>query len=213
MNEHLLRMDKNATFCVFDFETEDLNLFSALPWQFACVVGTTKGILRKRDVLLKWPNLNISREAEQITRFDREKWKREGRDPKEMFLKINEEFDKADWIAGHNILGYDIHIYRRSCRRLGIKALPIHKKFIDTFPCGKGIKLELFYKPEDDFQSYQNQMLNLLNATVKKRGFATLSTFAKLYKINVDESRLHDALYDVEINYQVLLKMLWSIEI
>ncbi len=210
MNEHLLRMNKKAKFCIFDFETEDLNLYSSKPWQFACVCATQEAIHKKVDVFLKWDNLNISKEAEIITRFDRLRWEAHGKDPKEVFLKINEEFDKADWIGGHNILGYDIHVYRRCCRRLGIKALPIQKKMIDSFACGKGLKLDLFFKPGDKFLSYQ---IRLLNNIVMKKGFATLAAFAKLYDIPTDESKLHDALYDVEINWEVLKKMLWQIEV
>jgi DNA polymerase III epsilon subunit-like protein len=210
MNEHLLRMNKKAKFCVFDFETEDLNLYTAKPWQFACVVGTNDCIIRKHDMLLRWPDLNISKEAEQITRFDRLKWEAHSIDPKKVFETIHNEFEEADWIAGHNILGYDIHVYRSSCRRLGIKPYPIEKKAIDTMACGKGIKLEIFYKPGQKFLSYQMQLADF---PVIKRGFATLSTFAKLYDIHTEENRLHDALYDVTINFEVLKKMLWQIEI
>jgi len=210
MNEHLLRMKRDVRFCVFDFETEDLNLFTSKPWQFACVVGMNGRVIQKKDIYVRWADLNISREAEQITRFNHLYWEAHARDPKEVFEEINEEFDKADWIVGHNILGYDIHVYRNSCRKLGIKPLPIHKKMLDTYACGKGIKLEAFYKPSDDFRNYQ---IRLLNERVMKRGFATLNAFSKLYDIPTDESKLHDALYDVEINYEVFKKMIWNIEI
>lgn len=210
MNEHLLRMNKKAKFCVFDFETEDLNLYSAKPWQFACVVGTQDCIIRKHDLLLRWKDLNISKEAEQITRFDRLKWEAHAVDPKKVFELIHEEFEAADYICGHNILGYDIHVYRSACRKLGIKPYPLQKKAIDTMACGKGIKLEIFYKPGEKFLSYQIRMANNI---VAKRGFATLAAFAKLYDIPTDENKLHDALYDVTINYEVLKKMLWQIEV
>jgi len=209
MNEHLLRMKKDTKFCTFDFEAEDLNLYSAKPWQFACVVGTQQRILRRHDLFIKWPNFNISREAEQITRFDRVRWENEGRDPKEVFQIANQEFAEAEYIVGHNILGYDIAVYIRSCRRLGIEPYPIQDKLIDTMACGKGIKFERFYKPDENFLSYQIRMANEMPP---KRGFATLTAFAKLYDIHLDETRLHDALYDVAINFEVLKKMLWQIE-
>lgn len=210
MNQNLLRMKRNVKMCVFDFETENLNLFTSQPWQFACVQAFDGNIVNKRDIYIKWPTLNISKEAEIITRFDRARWEREGRDPKEVFLEINDVFDASDFIAGHNVLGYDIHIYRNACKRLGIKPLPIHKKMIDTLACGKGLKLEVLYKPEDNFLNYQKRLLNQI---IMKKGFATLTAFCKYYDIKVDETRLHDALYDVEVNYQVLKKMLWNIEI
>lgn len=210
MNEHLLRMKKDTRFCVFDFEAEDLNLFAAKPFQFSCVVGTQNRILREHNLFMKWDNFNISREAEFITRFNRDEWSRVAQSPNEVFKLINEEFKAADWIVGHNILGYDIHVYRRACQRLGIKPLPIEDKLIDTMACGKGIKLERFYKPTEHFLKYQ---IGMASKRPPKKGFATLAAFAKLYDIQMDETKLHDALYDVGINYEVLKKMLWQIEI
>lgn len=210
MNENLLRMKEDVKFLVMDFETEDLNLYTTKPWQFACVIAQNGKVIREHNLLIKWPNLNISKEAEQITRFNRGIWESEGMDPKEAFELINEELDAADWIAGHNLLGFDVPVYRRSCERLGIKPLPIHRKLIDTLACGKGIKLERFYKPTENFFCYQ---MGMINERVDKKGFATLNAFCDYYSIPVDKSKLHDALYDVEKNYEVLKKMLWKIEI
>lgn len=210
MNEDLLRMRNDVKFCTFDFETEDLNLYTSKPWQFACVVATNQAIIRKRDIYLRWPDLNISKEAEQITRFNRLHWKDNAMDPKEAFEIIHEEFDEADYICGHNILGYDINIYRSSCRKLGIKPRPIHYKMIDSMCFGKGIKLETHYKKGENPLLYQQRMLE---TRVEKRGFATLAAFCKLYEIQTDETKLHDALYDVTVNWEVIKKMLWHVEL
>jgi len=209
MNEHLLRMKKDTKFCVFDFEAEDLNLYSAKPFQFACVVGTQNRIIRRHNLFIKWDNFNISREAEMITRFDYQQWQRDAQDARQVFELINKEFEEADWIGGHNLLGYDIHVYRRACERLGLKPVAIERKLIDTMACGKGIKFERLYKPEENFLKYQ---IRMANERSPKKGFATLAAFAKLYDIPTDENSLHDALYDVGINYEVLKKMLWQIE-
>ena len=203
-------MRDDVKFCVFDFETEDLNLYTSKPWQFACVIATNQAIIRKHDIYIKWPDLNISKEAEQITRFNRLHWEAHGVDPKTAFEKIHEEFELADYIVGHNILGYDINIYRSSCRKLGIKPLPIQYKMIDTMCVGKGIRLEIPYKPGENFLSYQQRMLH---TRVTKKGFATLGGFCKLYEIQTDEKRLHDALYDVTVNREVFKKMIWHVEI
>lgn len=210
MNEHLLRFNKTAKFCIFDFETEGLNLFSSRPWQFSCVVGTQNEILREHNLFIKWPDLNMSKDAAIITRFNQQQVNSLGKDPKEVLTIINQEFESADWIGGHNILGYDIHLYRRYCERMGVKPIEIERKLIDTMACGKGIKLEIPYKPGEDFLIYQ---IRLVNEIVAKKGFATLLTFAKKYDIKLDETKLHDALYDVRVNFEVLKRMLWEIEI
>ncbi len=40
-----------------------------------------------------------------------------------------------------------------------------------------------------------------------------LIDLCKDYDIPVDPSKLHDAMYDIEQNYEVFKKMLWEVEI
>ena len=210
MNEELLRFNKDATFLVMDFETTGLNLFLSKPWQFACVMGKGGKIFEKHNIFIHWDSLNMEKGAEIATRFDMGAWADKAIPTKEAFKTINEKFEEADYIGGHNLLGYDANIYYSSCERIGVTPYPIHTKILDTLSFGKGIKLETPYRKGEDVMAYQLRMASII---VRKRGFATLSAFADYYDIKFDPDKLHDALEDVSLNYKVLMKMIWDIEL
>ena len=212
MNENLLRYKNDLVYSVFDFEGENLNLHTSKPWQFACVTRTQKKILERHDIFIKWPDLNISKDAERITRFDRARWEREGVPPKEAFKTMNGVFEKSDYVGGHNLFGYDIDIYRSMCRVLGIEPLPIHYKTLDTQCLVKSLpeKLDIPFKEGDDLFEWQ---MKLSNKIVRKVGYATLGASCKIFEVDYDKNKAHDALYDVDVNAQVLMKAIWKIAI
>ena len=48
----------------------------------------------------------------------------------------------------------------------------------------------------------------------RERGLKTnLKFLCQKYSIDFDESKLHDALYDIEKNYEVFNKQVWEIEL
>ena len=212
MNEDLLRYNKEAVFCTYDFEGESLNLYASKPWQFACILATQDKIIEKHDIFIKWPNLNLSKGAEIVTKIDYARWEREGIAPKDALKIINGCFNKGDYIVGHNLLGYDNHIYRSMCRMLKREPLPAHNKILDTFCLMKGLaeRLDIPYQKGSDLLEYQMKMVHKI---VRKRGFATLGALCKLFDIDYDKNKAHDALYDVEVNFKAFKKMLWKIEI
>lgn len=212
MNENLLRYKKDAKICVFDFETEDLNLANTKPWQFACVVGTINDILNEYDIYIDWEDLNMSKAAEEITRFDINKWNERKKDAKKVFSWINSIFEKVDYIVGHNIIGFDTHVYYASCYRLGLVPVDITNKILDTSCLIKGLpeKLDIPISKGSNLFEYQ---MRLYNTVVKKRGFATLGALCKLFDVEYDTSRAHDALMDVRWNYEAFRKLIWKINI
>lgn len=214
MNENLLRYNEDAIFCVFDFETEDLNLADTRPWQFSCIIGTTKKIIKEYNLFLRWEDLRVSKKAAEITRFDPFRWEDEGTivDPEKAVKLMTAIFEKVDYVCGHNIIGFDCHVYNASCVRLGLKPAELTKKILDTSCLIKGLKdkLDIPYKPCDNLFEYQMKMYNTI---VRKRGFATLGALCKMFDIEYDTKRAHDALQDVKYNYEGLKKLLWKIEV
>ena len=73
----------------------------------------------------------------------------------------------------------------------------------------KAIKNDIAYKKDDDFYSWQYRLNNMIDRKSKKK----LIDLCKNYDIKIDESKLHDAMYDIEQNYEVFKKMLWEINI
>ena len=48
---------------------------------------------------------------------------------------------------------------------------------------------------------------------IDRRSKKKLIDLCKHYDIKIDSSRLHDAMYDIEQNYEVFKKMIWEIDI
>jgi DNA polymerase III alpha subunit (gram-positive type) len=67
----------------------------------------------EKNYYLKWQTeLKISQDAARITRYDHKKVQKEGHDPKEVFATIKDWLDHADYIIGHNTLGFDIYLIK-----------------------------------------------------------------------------------------------------
>lgn len=209
MNENLLKYKwKDLDVLVFDFETEDTNLQNTKPWQLAYINNKESA-----DIKIWWDDFNISPEAARICKFDQNKWENESQDAKNTFLEFNKRLESADIVAGHNILGFDIHVYRSSCRRLGIPPANISHKLIDSFPLLKAYRMEGSFSPDDSLLAFQLRYLHFYDRKIIKRGFATLSAGCKLFDIPFDSNKLHDALYDIKINKQLLEKLIWKFPI
>ena len=213
MNEDLLRFKKNQKYIFFDFETCGLNLgsLSNKPWQLAFLVINNNKIVEKHDYWLKWDELKVSAGAARVTGWTQKKYDEKAVDPVEP-LKHFEKYlyDDAYLKVGHNILGFDIYIHGIYRRLLGKKPdysyLP---QLIDTLSLAKAIKNNIAYDSSDDLLSWQYKINDFINKKVK----TNLTRLCKDYDIKFDPQKLHDAVYDIQKNYEVFKKLLWEIEI
>ena len=82
-------------------------------------------------------------------------------------------------------------------------------KIIDTNSISRGIKYGTPFKREESFLSYQYKILH----TRKKGVRSSLTYLGKEYEIDFDPDKLHEAVYDLELNLKVWNKMKWQIEI
>lgn len=199
----------------FDFETEDLNLAFTKPWQLAYVVFDKRNIVSSVDALLDWKDLNVSEGAAKVTRFNESEFKRSPKlkDPRKVMMDFNTEVERADFVVGHNVLGFDLTVYRRTCKRLGLKPVAIETKLIDTFPLFKGFKLGTPYHRKEPLLSYLMRFYSFLPAEAKKRGFATLAALTKYFGIDTEDARLHDALYDVQLNVKGFRALMYELKL
>lgn len=208
LNEYL-RFDNTSIFCFFDLETEGLNLFYSRAWQAAYKMVQGDKILNGRDMYIYWKDLQVSPEAARITGYDAAKVKRLGLTPDEALDILEARFREADFIIGHNVIFYDYYIYRAWCRYLKRVPMDLTDKLLDTFLFAKAIKLGIPFRPDVDRFSF---FMKLYSEIVKRLG-CSLGVLAKEYKCPVDESRLHDAGYDLEMNVCVWTKTKWSIPV
>lgn len=196
-------------FLGFDFETENANLINARPWQLGFILDNY-GKTEIHNYYIKWNDLNISEGAKRITGFNESIYKKEAKDPLEVLNIFNKYFlDEKYYLFGHNILGFDCLVYNVWLRALDLeenyKFLP---RTLDTLSLEKAIHLKI------DLSGKKNlfKQLGLANRIVRGTKLK-LSDLAKKYEIEVDESKLHDANYDIIINHKIFKKQIWKLKI
>tara|TARA_Y100000593_G_scaffold90842_1_gene178169 strand:- start:991 stop:1632 length:642 start_codon:yes stop_codon:yes gene_type:complete len=213
MKQDLLRFKSKQKYILFDFETCSLNLGSLdnKPWQLSYLIAEGNKIKEKKDFFLLWDDLKLSEDARRITRFNDKKYLKSAVPP-EFVLKefesyiYNEEYK----VVGHNILGFDVYVHGILRRLCGLKPdFSYIKRCIDTNCIAKAIKNQISFSQEDKFYNWQYKLQN-----ERFKGVRTnLKQLCKDYDVEFDEGKLHDALYDIEVNFKVFNKQLWDIEV
>jgi DNA polymerase III epsilon subunit-like protein len=164
----------------------------------------------EKDFYLKWDtNLTISEEAARITRYSQTRMDREGVEPDGVLPTIISWLDSADYIIGHNILGFDIYLIREFYKYMGKDYKHLMEKLVDTNCVAKGMKFGLFYRRGEDLLSYQYKMMHKRVKGVR----SSLVFLGKEFEIKHDYENLHNALVDLKLNLKVWDKLKWHIEI
>ena len=213
MNENLLRFKKNQNYLFFDFETCWLNLGSLdnKPWQLGFIVINNGKIVKKKDYWIRWSDLKMSEAAAKMTGWTQVVYDKKAEDAKMILAEFEHYlYDESYINVGHNILGFDIYIHGIFRRCLGKNPdYSYIKRSIDTLCLAKAIKNEIKFSQNDNFFNWQYRLNNMIDRKSKKK----LMDLCKDYDISIDESKLHDAMYDIEQNYEVFKKMLWEVNI
>ena len=213
MTDKLLRFNKKQKYIYFDFETCGLNLASKenKPWQLAFIVSDGTKIVSEKDYLIKWDTLDISDGAAKTTGFSRAKYNKLSVDP----TMVLDEFEKYIYddqylIIGHNILGFDVYIHNIFRKLLGRDTdYSYINRCIDTLSLSKAKLKEIKFDKNQTLINWQYRLNSFRERGMK----CSLKVMCKLYDIPFDESKLHDALYDIKINKLLFEKLLWQIDI
>ena len=209
--EDLLRFKFDQKYVIFDTETEGLNLVTSKPWQLAWIEATGKKIVKKQNRFLKWDDLNVSEDAAKVTGFDKKEYESKAEDPAVVFKEFMGLISQDDVIVvGQNILGYDLYMLGVIARNLNII---MDYSFINNCFDTKAIATALAKgnktPDKDDFIGWQIKWLHY-----RERGLKTNQKFLlQHYEIDFNEAKLHDALYDIEKNFEIFQKQLWELDI
>ena len=211
MDGHLIRFDEDKTFVFIDCETENLclNSFNNLPWQIAMIKAKGGQILDSKDYYVGWDrDVNVSVEAARITRFNPVDYDKRKIKFEEIFPTIEDWLDNADYIVGHNILGFDIYLIKDFYNYVGKDYRHLMSKIIDTNCIARGIKFELPYRTSENFLEYQYKLVH-----ERRKGIKTnLTALGREFQIEHDYDRLHDALVDLELNVKVWNQLKYQLE-
>ena len=214
MDGHLLRYDKKKRYCFVDVETFNLclNMEYNRPWQYGLVEVVGDEIVNKEEFLVKWPKsdfVKCSQEAARINHYNEIKVDAQGITPEEAFERFSPMFEQADFVVGHNILGFDLYLIRDHYHRVGRDWKFLMPKMLDTKALMTAVKTDYKFNPDDDLLKFQYQLTNTRHKGVK----TSLLTCLKHYGIDFDPALLHDALYDIEKNVEIWNKMKFDLEI
>ena len=210
MHESLLRFNKKQRYVVFDTETEGLNLVTSRPWQVAWLGVEGENIIEKNDFYIHWANLNVSEGAARVTGFSYKEYSKKSMPPNIVWQKFAHDlYDENNLIVGQNLLGFDVYMVNVWRKLMGMDADHSYvRRIIDTKSLATAIAKDIPVEKEN-FINWQYRLLNH-----RERGLRTSqATLLKKYNIDHDPKRLHDALYDIEMNFKIFKKQLFDLEI
>lgn len=212
MNNLLRYNIADKKFIVFDFETEGLNLFKSKPWDVAWAVYNGYNLVEKFQYYINWPNLKVSVGAAMTTGFNKEVVEKNATDAKIVIDKLDSFlYDSEYLVIGANIIHYDVFIHNVARNLVGKTTdFSYLDRIIDTNAIAKAFKLGVKPPKEKfDFIPFQYRMLNYI-----KKGLKTSnSIMAKEFNLQVDETKLHGALYDVELTAAVFFQLMNNVEL
>lgn len=209
----MLRYNKEQKYILFDWETENLNLVNSFNkgWQLSYIVCQGYDILSESDNYIKWPDLNISADAARVTHFDRAKYDRLALPPEPILDEFEKYlYDPEYLILGHNILNFDVYLNNIARKLIGRQPdFSYIPRCIDTNSLAKAIAKGIKLNKDEDLICWQYRLCDF-----REKGLKTsMISLLKKYKIDFDENRLHDGLYDAKQNWEVFKKQIWEIEI
>ena len=211
MKDNLLRFDFNQKYIILDTETEGLNLLHSRPWQIAWIEAVGKKIISRQERYIYWPDFKISDGAAKITGFNYDKYRDLARDPKEVWDEFAPFLEKdSNKIIGQNILGFDVYMLNSWRRAMGLdSSFDYVNRVLDTKALAMAIAKECRSVDCDDLICWQYRWLNHREKGIK----TSQAHLLKHYEIPHDPSKLHDAVYDIEMTFQIFQKQIFELEI
>tara|TARA_B100001939_G_scaffold313138_1_gene296775 strand:- start:12712 stop:13326 length:615 start_codon:yes stop_codon:yes gene_type:complete len=194
----------NQKYLVVDTETEGLNLHSSKAWQLSWIVCQGNKILEEHDEFIAHKNLNIPEVVKKMTGFNWDKYNQKSKSLSKVWSKFESYlYDPKYIIVGQNLLGFDVYMLALLQKMLGQQPdysyLP---RIYDTRALAKAYR-ENLDKPKDNFLSWQYKIIN--NRSLKAK--VSQGTLLKFFDIDHDESKLHDALYDIKKCFEVFCEL------
>lgn len=197
-----LRFEKKK---ILVMDCESFNLCTSFHfnrfWQFAYLLFDGDKQIDEKDYYVKWDtDLTIGRGAAIVTKYNHEEVMRLARPDKEIFDLVYPIIEDCDYIMGHNILGFDIPLLKEFYRMHKKDWRHLPDKCIDTNCIARGLFYEMKYDPENEtLLEYQYKVKNTRVRGVK----SNLEYLGKYYKIDFNSDKLHDALDDIRLNWQI----------
>ena len=184
---------------------------SSRPWQLSWIICQGEDIIEEHDEFILFEDLNMSEGAAKITNFNKQTYLSKAKPPMEVWQKFAKTlYDKDVLLVGQNILNYDIYILNVLMNGLGMQNdWSFLNRMIDTRALAMSIFKQVKYNSEEDFLCWQMKLMNHFEKGIKtSQGF-----LLKHYGIEHDPAMLHNALYDIKMNYKIFRRQISEVEI
>ncbi len=200
-------------FLFFDVETEGLSLCRSRPWEVSWSIFHGKNKIREHQFYLKWPELAVCKGAADVTGFNPKIIEEKGKDPKEVIDLFDKDLYNPEYkIIGANLLGFDVYMHNVSRLILGYKTdYSYIDRIYDTLALSRAYKLGIKIPDDkDDFLAFQYRML-----CIRKKGLKATNSamYKELTGNEIDLTKLHQGLYDIELTSEVFFKLLDKLDI
>jgi len=202
-----LNLAQTIIFC--DCETEGLNLNTSRPWEFAWVKMVNGKITESESRYLWWDDLDIGAKAAEVTGFDRKRYEKLAKDPREVYDEVKGWLLNSNYVLGfHNGLNFDVYQIRNWFREIG-KPTDFEwvKRVVDTNALAKaylsGAKVD--YK---NFDAWQTRWANYIKKGLK----SNITYLCNEWGIEIDTSRTHQGDYDCYLTAQIYKKLAYDFQ-
>lgn len=196
----------NRKLLIWDYETESLSELYARPWQLGfCIYEKGQEVFSYSSYIKYNTPLKVSPGAARATHYNPFIVEKEGKPAQEVFdIFWKYLYDEQYTPAGHNLLGYDVQINNVARRELGLPPdYSYVPRILDSNAIARGFKMNLKPKKGENLVAWQYKMLNIRAKGVK----TSILTLCREYSIECDENRLHEAIYDTRMNYQIFKEL------
>lgn len=211
--DNLLRFNNKQKYLVFDTETEGLNLVWHRPYQLSWIIAEGKNEISRHDYYLWFPDLKMSEAAARVTGFNWDTYKSKAVEPHLAYDKFKEMlYDPSVIPVCQNLFNFDCYIIKDLQRILGETIdYSYIKRSVDTKAVATAMMKGLKFDPNlgNDFLAWQYSMASIVEKGVK----TGQETLLKHFEIPYEKERLHEALYDVQMLFEIFKKLIWTIEV
>jgi len=195
----------NQKYCVFDFETEGLNLKYSRPWELSYLITQGNKVLSQEQLYIDLPDFNLSKEVRELTSFNDEKYNSKKIIPENAFEKFCKIINDPQYIlVGQNLLKFDVYMLK-VLADICNKSLDFSfmDRILDTRPLALAYREGLQKPKNDSMLEWQSKIIN--DRTIKSK--ASQLTLLKLFGIEFEKEKLHDGLYDCQMTWQIFLQL------
>ncbi|MBV6513871.1 MAG: hypothetical protein FMNOHCHN_03427 [Ignavibacteriaceae bacterium] len=211
MTDNLLRYQNRQKFLTLDVESNALNLCTTKPWQIAWITCEGKNVIGEFERKIWWPDYEIDDQIAALNHFDRYQYEQEAKDPLEVMSELWGYISNPEYlVVGQNFLNFDCYVLNTWRKILNLPPdYSYIERVLDTKAIEMAIAKDSKCPPKNDRLSWMYTWLNH-----KEKGIKTSQAhMLKKYGIEHDPSKLHEALVDVKMTFEILKKQLWQVEI